>query len=174
MLDVAVSYNRYKFVGYEFLTWLWFVMENQPGALSRADDELVSLDVGNRMVLENNRNGAVESITIKGDQADLEEGAVALKKGAVVGELKLVYKSGNHEWRFNLKGESLNISGLKTPPIGSLESKEDIEGAVLEKIFLYEKVFALVNHLYKEFIRLRVSERWEKETVADIRKWIAS
>jgi hypothetical protein len=27
MLDVSVSYNRYKFLGHEFLTWLWFLME---------------------------------------------------------------------------------------------------------------------------------------------------
>lgn len=27
MLDVSVSYNRYKFLGYEFLTWLWFAIE---------------------------------------------------------------------------------------------------------------------------------------------------
>ena len=56
MLDVAISYSRYKFIGYEFLTWLWFVMENQPQLLRQVDNELVSLDVGNRMVLENNRN----------------------------------------------------------------------------------------------------------------------
>lgn len=27
MLDVSVSYDRYKFLGYEFLTWLWFLIE---------------------------------------------------------------------------------------------------------------------------------------------------
>ena len=112
MLDVAISYSRYKFIGYEFLTWLWFVMENQPQLLRQVDNELVSLDVGNRMVLENNRNEDIQSVTIKGDPAGLEEGLLALRKGAVVTELKLVYKAGNNEWRFGLKGESLNISSL--------------------------------------------------------------
>ena len=27
MLDIAVAYNRYKFLGNEFLTWLWFMIE---------------------------------------------------------------------------------------------------------------------------------------------------
>jgi len=173
MLDVAISYNRYKFIGHEFLTWLWFVMENQPQVLKRVDNELVSLDVGNRMVLENNRNEDVQSVTIKGDQAGLEEGFLALRKGAVVTELKLVYKAGNNEWRFGLKGESLNISSLKTPPVGTVDRREDVEGAVLEKVYLYEKIISLVNNLYKAFIHLRVSERWDTETVPSIRKWVS-
>jgi len=173
MLDVAISYSRYKFIGYEFLTWLWFVMENQPQLLRQVDNELVSLDVGNRMVLENNRNEDVQSVTIKGDPAGLEEGLLALRKGAVVTELKLVYKAGNNEWRFGLKGESLNMSSLKPPPVGTVERSEDVEGAVLEKVFLYEKIFSLVNNIYKAFIQLRVSDRWDTETVPSIRKWIS-
>ena len=174
MLDIAVSYNRYKFLGHEFLTWLWFVMENQPETLNRANEELVSLDVGNRMVLENNRDDRVESVTIKGEQAGLEEGLLSLQKGAVVTELKLIYKAGNNEWRFSLKGESLNLSSLKPPQTAAAENKEEIEGAVLEKVYLYEKVFVLVESLYKVFIRLRISENWQKDIVPAIRKWVKS
>ena len=72
MLDVAISYGRYKFIGYEFLTWLWFVMEKQPQVLRQVDNELVSLDIGNRIVLENTRNEEVQSITIKGDPTGLQ------------------------------------------------------------------------------------------------------
>jgi len=94
MLDVSVSYDRYKFLGYEFLTWLWFVMENQQDILKESDKELVSLDIGNCIVLENNKNDSTESITIKGDKAGLEEGILSLHKGAVVTELNLIYKAG--------------------------------------------------------------------------------
>jgi hypothetical protein len=174
MLDIAVSYNRYKFIGFEFLTWLWFIMENQPEILKAADKDLVSLDIGNRLVLEKTSGNASESITIKGDQAGLEEGILSLKKGAVVTEINLIYKAGNYEWRLGVKGESLNISGLKTPQTGPVEKKEDIEGAVLEKVFLYEKMFGLLNRLYNAFIRLRVSTRWKSEVVPQMRKWITS
>ena len=30
MLDISIAYNRYKYLGHEFLTWLWFIMENEP------------------------------------------------------------------------------------------------------------------------------------------------
>ena len=173
MLDVAVSYNRYKFLGHEFLTWLWFVMENQPETIRAADPEAASLDIGNRMVLEKKRNKATETITIKGDQAGLDEGILALQKGAFVTELHLIYKAGEHEWRFNIKGESLNFSSLRPPQTGAIEKKEDVEGAVLEKIYLYEKVFALLNNLYRAFIQLRVSDHWAQETLPAVKKWIA-
>jgi len=120
------------------------------------------------------RNNTEESITIQGDQAGLEEGTLALRKGAVVTELNLIYKSGNHEWRFSVKGESLHLSGLKTPQTGPVEKNEDMEGALLEKIFFYEKALALIHNLYKQFIRLRLSPKWKKEGIPQIRKWILS
>lgn len=174
MLDVAVSYDRYRFLGNEFLTWLWFIIDNQVDILHEADDELVSLHIGNRMVLENCKNDGVERVTIKGDQVGLEEGVLAMQKGAVVTEVNLVYRAGSHEWRFSIKGESLNISGLKTPETGPVKHEEDIEGAILEKLFLIEKVVILINTLYRKFIKLRTANSWEQSVVPRIRKWIAA
>ncbi|MDM8524905.1 hypothetical protein QUF80_16165 [Desulfococcaceae bacterium HSG8] len=172
MLDIAVSYNRYKFLGYEFLTWLWFLTDKDREQLNKWDQELTSLDIGNRIVLENRLNDAVETLTIKGDDAGLEEGILALRKGSVVTELNLLYKSGDHEWRFTIKGESFNISNLKTPETGGIESKDDIEGAVLEKIYLHEKIATFIDNVFKHFIQLRISEDWDKQVVPLLRKWI--
>ncbi len=173
MLDVAVTYNKYKFLGNEFLTWLFFIIENNQGRLGKTDKEFVSLDIGNRIVLEKKNQDSVDTITVTGDDAGLEEVMISLQKGAVVIELNLLYKSGDYDWKFSIKGESLNIFSLKVPRTGSVEKKEDIEGAVLEKMYLYEKVVMLVNMLYKEFIKLRISNRWKKET-AGIVSWINS
>src|SRR4030043_36420 len=89
MLDVSVSYNRYKFIGHEFLTWLWFLIEKNPDILKQLNPDLVSLEIGNRVMLENTTRDSLETITIKGDDAGMEEGILALKKGAVVTELNL-------------------------------------------------------------------------------------
>ncbi len=174
MLDVSVAYNRYKFLGYEFLTWIWYTMEEDREKLHTIDPELVSLDIGNKIILENCINDAVESITIKGDEADLKEGFLALRKGAVVTEIHLSYKSGDHQWLFTIKGESLNISNLKTPETGPVEKKEDLDAAVLEKVFLYEKVVVLIDNIYKHFIHLRVSGQWDRTVVPKIKKWVAA
>ncbi len=172
MLDIAVSYNKYKFLGYEFLTWLWYVIENDREWLNDQDPELVTLDIGNCIVLENREKGGVERISIKGDDAGLEEGVMALDKGAFVVETNLVYKTGDNEWRFTLKGESFNVSNLKPPEVSALETEDEFEGLVLEKMYLYEKVFLLIDKLYSAFIEIRLSEEWKSGVIVKMRKWI--
>ena len=77
MLDIAVAYNRFKFLGDEFLTWLWFVIEQDPSILRNADPDLTSFEIGNRVVLEKKHKKAFERITIKGEDAGLEEAGKA-------------------------------------------------------------------------------------------------
>lgn len=172
MLDVAVAYNRYQFLGNEFLTWLWFTIDTAPSFFQTVDASITSLAIGNRIVLENSINDASEIITIKGDDAGLEEGLLSLRKGAVVIEMNLIYKAENQEWKFTLKGESLSFSGLKVPETGPVESAEDIEGSVLEKAYLFEKIIDFINHLFFYFLKQRIHLDWNNQIVGEIKKWI--
>ncbi len=174
MLDVSVSYNRYQFLGHEFLTWLWFLIEEAPDSIGKLDPKFVSLRIGNRIALENRRKESIETLTIKGDDAGLEEGILALKKGGFVTELNLFYKTGEQEWQFTIKAESFHITNLKCPTTGPVEVREDMEGAVLEKTYLVDQVVLLVESLYKTFINLRISEDWERKTVPQVKNWISS
>ena len=174
MLDVAVAYNRFKFLGDEFLTWLWYVIEQDPAIFKGVDPDLTSFEIGNRIVLEKRKKESVERITIKGEDANFEEGMMALNKGALVAELNLVCRTIEEKWQFTLKGESLNISGFKTPKIAPLESPDDLEGAILEKVFLYDKILQFLEKLYKHFIKLRTSNDWQSRVVPLIKKWMHS
>lgn len=172
MLDVSVAYNRFRFLGQEFLTWLWYVIatEKYTDLFDPKTDTIFS--IGDRMVLENRHAKDVEIITIKGDQADLKEGLVALTKGALVTELAVDYQSDGQSWRFTLKGENLGLSNLKTPTTGKPDTDDDIAGAVLEKILLYEIVFDVTNLFYGKFIKDRISDAWNNQTRAEIISWI--
>ena len=172
MLDVAIAYNRFKFIGNEFLTWLWFTIDEDQNKIKSIDESTASLLIGNRIVLENNLNDTVERITIKGDDAGLEEGLLSLRKGAVVVEMNLTYLSDNQQWTFSLKGESLSFSGLKVPETGPVETKDDIEGMVLEKVYLYEKAINLINSLFNVFLKIRSTEHWNQKVVPEMRRWI--
>ncbi len=174
MLDISVAYNRYKFVGHEFLTWLWFVIENESRHFYKTGDEAREIGIGNRMVLERGLENKIEKITIKGDDAGLEEGLMALRKGALVTEIHLTYKENDFTWSFTLIGESLSLSGLKLPETGPMASKDDIEATVLDKIYLYEKAIQMVQTLYAHFTKLRLSNDWSKTEIPAIRKWITS
>jgi hypothetical protein len=174
MLDVAVAYKRYQFLGEEFLTWLWYLIEKDQNLLEKFDKDFVGLEIGNRIVFENRKKESGERITIKGDGASLEEGILSLKKGGMVTELNLIYKSAELSWQFTLKGESLNVSSFNLPNTGSPESDEDIEGFVLEKIFLYDKLLKILEKIYIYFIDLRLSNKWKNNMIPKIRDWIKS
>lgn len=172
MLDVAVAYNRYKFIGEEFLTWLWFLIDTSQNRLQSFDEEFESLEIGNRIVLENRKKESTERITIKGDGASLEEGLLALKKGALVTELNLKYRSNKNEWKFTIKGESLNLSSLTTPATALPETADDLEGFVIEKAYLYEKVIKFIESAFNYFIKLRISKSWNKSERQLVYQWI--
>jgi len=170
MLDVSLTYYRYGFLGSEFLTWLWFYIVNTDRD-KLFDNKNETLEIGNKIVLERKVIDAVEKVTIKGKDAGLEEGIISLKKGAVVKELNLLYRKEDKEWSFTVTGENLGVSNLRTPDIGFIESKKDVEGFVVEKIFLYASLYFLIDGLYKKFIKLRVSDGWIT-VVSDMNKWI--
>jgi len=173
MLDNSVAYTRYKFLGQEFLTWLWFMIEVNPEELVSIQENFTALTVGNRLVVENRHMGTMETVTIKGDGAGLEEARLALGKGAQVSEMHLSFQAGDHTWHFTLKGESLHLSTLKVPETGPSDSEDQWEGAILEKAFLYEKAVLLVQGLYQRFIQRRIHGEWGTLVVPEIKTWIA-
>ena len=173
MLDIAVAYSRFQFLGEEFLTWLWYVIDNDFKLLRQLDKDLATLEIGNRMVLVNRRDHDTgKTVTIRGDHTGMDEGMLTLRKGGMVAEMHLIYKAGDHEWQFSLKGESLNLSSLKVPATGTVESRDDIEGAVIEKIDLCNKAVGLINRLYGHFIKLRLGNDWHRNIVPSVRQWI--
>ena len=174
MLDLSTAYNRYRFLGDEFLTWTWYLVETKPDVFRTADPDCTTLEIGNRVVLENRRSKSVERISIRGDEAGLEEGKLALKKGALVTELSLVFKTGEHQWSFSIKGESLNLSSLKTPGPSQPQSQEEMEIFLIDRAGQLNKILLFVQNLYKIFIQARVANSWASKEVSSISKWIRS
>jgi hypothetical protein len=172
MLDIATAYNRYKYLGHEFLTWLWYLIETDGHRLGQADPPSIVLALGKRIVLENPRENHAEKITIKGDYANFEAGILPLRQGSLVTELSLEAKAAEMTWEFNLKGESLSVSNMKMSTTGPMESLDDVEGALLEKVYLLETILQFIDTLFERFIRMRVSNDWDKKTIPHIRQWI--
>ena len=176
MLDIATAYNKYKFLGNDYLTWIWFLIENNHNISSIINSkDIITLEVGNSIVLENKLGDkSKEKITIKGDQAGLEEGTTALKKGAFVTQINLICKINEDEYKFTIKGESFNITGLKTPKTEISKNEDEIEGLVLEKAFLGFKIFKVIDTLFLKYIEQRTSDEWNHKGLQDIKSWIES
>jgi len=175
MLDIATAYTKYSFLGNDFLTWLWCIIEtDQDITRLMASKEPISLDIGNSLVLENTLGDkSKEKITIKGDQAGLEEGTTALKKGAKVTEMNLVCTLGKEaEYTFTIKGESFNITGLKPPAAGKDGADDEIEGLVLEKAHLLFQITRVIDTLFLAYLTQRTADDWKDNDLARMRAWI--
>ncbi|PIE62415.1 MAG: hypothetical protein CSA25_05235 [Desulfobacter postgatei] len=176
MLDIATAYNKYGFLGNEFLTWIWYLIETDQDITTLSDStDSITLEIGNSISLENNLSDkSKEKITIKGDQAGLEEGTTALKKGAWVTDINLICRIDEEEYKFSIKGESFNITGLKTPTIETSSSEDEIEGMIIEKTFLIMKIIKVIDTLFLKFIEKRISYDWNRSDLKDIKVWIQS
>ena len=176
MLDISVGYNKYIFLGNDFLTWIWFLIETKQNLSDLIKSkEPVILEIGNAIVLENKINNEFkEKITIKGDQAGLEEGTTALKKGAWVTQINLICKIDEDEYKFTLKGDSYNLTALKTPVTNMSKTKDEIEGLVLEKAYLCFRIFEVIDSLFFKFLSQRMEDDWTSKGLQDIRNWIES
>ncbi|MBW1989139.1 MAG: hypothetical protein JRI97_06295 [Deltaproteobacteria bacterium] len=172
-MDPLVALKRYGYLGREFLTWLWYVTENDPGQVEAAAGDSVVVVVGNRIALERVRGESVERVTIRGEAAQMEEGLVALRKGALVAEVNLSVEIGDQAYSLNLRGEDLAASSIRTPATERVRVVDELAGAVFEKAGLLEKLFSVVDNLFLHFVRLRISDSWSREVLA-MRKWIAS
>ncbi len=176
MLDIAAAYNKYKFLGNDFLTWIWFSIETQKDfSVLLNSKDIISFEIGNSIVLENKLGDkSKEKITIKGDEAGLEEGTTALKKGAWVTQINLLCKINEDEYKFTIKGESFNITGLKTPKTDLSKTGDEIEGLILEKAFLCFRIYEVIDTLFLKYLEQRVSDDWNHKGLQDIKNWIGS
>ncbi len=173
MLDIAVAYNKYKFTGYEFLTWIWYLTENDYDFIKNQLTDIKDIYIGDKIIIENFKDETSEKITINGDKANLDEGAVALKKGALVTEMKIVLKTNDDkELVFTIKGESLDINGFKIVRHKSSTLPDEIEGSVIEKGYFIEFLTKIVDKLFQKFIYLRISSEWQKDQMLKISSWI--
>ncbi len=181
MLDIATAFNKYGFLGNDFLTWIWFQIETDadniiydPSASrgERPQGQRLVLEMGNTMKLEIPKGDkATEKITIKGDQAGLEEAKIALKKGGKVTEMNLIIKlSEEEEYSLTFRGQSFNITSLKCPAVGRVEAEDEVEGAVLEKAYFVERVTRILQDMFRYFVVARINPDADLEL--DMRMWI--
>jgi hypothetical protein len=175
MLDISIAYNRYKFLGFEFLTWMWYELENNPEQIRIDEFSDISVRMGNRVMIENAFHNSRETVTIQGDDAGLEEGMIALKKGGLIAEINLVVENDRQQMQFTIKGESLSVSGLKIQQENKAESTENPEEAeafLLDRIFTCERITSWMYLIFNRFVRLRLSESWKRSVIPAMRQWI--
>jgi hypothetical protein len=160
-----------RFLGHEFLTWLWFFTESSPEPFRIAGDKAVEAHLGERLVLCLPDNGKERVIcTTQGSQ--LSEARTALRQGKLVQEAQLLIKVADAEYLLTLDCSLWGFKGLKTPKQLPDEGEHDAEGRFLEKMSFLEEVFASMDFLYQRFLAERLSSAWQSDALPLLNKWM--
>ena len=174
MRDLVELIYAYRFLGREFLAWLWFKSEVEiDGLIKIKDQEPVVIGVGDKMVLETGDGEYRETLVLQGSHSEHREARLGLLQGKLPEEMHLRLMQGPEEWQLNLKAATLEIKGLKSKnAAGSQADDEDQEAFFFDQMYQVEAVSAIIDGLFREFLQLRLSPGWEQEERLRVQDWL--
>ncbi|HVK68564.1 MAG TPA: hypothetical protein VM694_29095 [Polyangium sp.] len=155
-----------RFMGREFVVWLWFESEMQETNLhpTGADPVSMWLEAQITLVLEK------EESRLKGAiPASSPEAKEALRQGKLPKEAKMRLVHGEREYAWTLKADSLALSGLKLPT--QLKKNDEKHEVFYERMMLLEELETSLSALYADFVRLRLADPWDDEIVPLMKSW---
>jgi hypothetical protein len=174
-MDLVDLIIEKRFLGQEFLTWLWYESEKRSGVVDIPGIGDVVVVFEKHMLLEYGEGESFEKLICQGLQAELKEARTGLKVGKKLEQARILIGRGEYEWNLTLKGSMFDFRSVRTPKTMTTAEESDdpsaVEGRMLEKAGLYEEVLHLVDELFRMFLKLRISGEWEQE-LAGIRVWI--
>ncbi len=168
-MDIINRINSTRYLGREFLTWLWYRSALQSGVFE-VDGHDGPLEVWFDAKLTLEAQGDIkESNVIKAENpTETSEAQAALLSGKLVSDARLRVVSGQKQWTLAIKGDTLGLSGVKIP---ALLSRED-DDQLYERFMLIEEIEDMVHALFRSFMELRIDdEAWRPEVQA-IRAWV--
>lgn len=141
-----------RFLGEEFLVWLWMRGLNNAGESGQPNDTSACyIDATITFV---NERGEIKKLTCQGNPAESREAFEALSRGMRPSRAKIRLLSGDMEWSFTLEAATMAVSGLKMPPT---ESK-DLTGRLADRLFLVEECLAHLDRRFEAFINARTQD----------------
>lgn len=167
MKDLAERIERNRFVGREFFLWMWFESQVFETNLAASSGARVSLWIETRMALAFEK----EDTVIKSSALlHSPEAKQALRQGKLPREARMFLSTGEHEFTWVLKADTLGTSTLKVP--AELRKKDDEPTEVLyERMRLVEEYEAILEALWSDFLVLRLSDAWEESLLPSLHRF---
>ena len=170
-MDMVSLVQEKRFLGREFLTWLWFQSDSHLGVITPEGSQTVEIWIDNKITLESDDQENVEKVICHGENSEMLEAREALSQGKKVTQASFKLCMNDTEWHFTLDDCWLNFRGCKTPKV-MLDKKEDPDGLFFEKAFLLQEVVRIVEQLFFQFVKIRISPEWMTEHLPAIQNWI--
>jgi hypothetical protein len=160
------------FLGREFLTWLWYKSQEREGAVKVPNLGDLQVVFSRRIVLESGDGEFSESVVCQGLHADLKEGKTAIRHGKKIKEARIQLTRDTEKWEFTLKADAFQFQSLRLPEGMESDNPNDVEGEILERIYLAEKALQTMDQVFSLFLTKRASPQWASEEIPRIKKWV--
>ncbi len=175
-MDLVDLIAEKRFLGQEFLTWLWWKSEERGGTIALPTVGDVTVVFEKHMLLEFGEGESSEKIICTGLQAELQEARTGLQMGKKLEQARIVLGHNSYEYSFTLAAALMEFRNVRLPKTESTENDrgenpEEVEGIILERIFLFEELVRLVNVIFLNFLQVRLGEDWRDELIK-VRAWI--
>jgi len=167
-MDLITKINRTRFLGAEFLLWLWHRSDLQEGRFD-GEGESFELYFDARIVLESPGEIREQSVIKAEAPTDTPEAHEALRTGKLPMEAKLRILIGPNQWTTTFKAEAFQLSGTKVPALLA----QDEEEALHERLHLMEELEGVVEALYRQFLEQRLDDDAWREQITVLRDWVA-
>jgi len=185
--------EKRRFVGREFLLWLWFESELFDATLQTADHGPFGLWLEKKLVLSEGKESTRITSPMPGAGREAKE---ALLRGQLPESAGIRVALHDDETSFVIKAESLGVAALKLQTVldkddqGPNELLEELTGqkgrkkrkeptpedaeheAFYERMGMASDFEALVEALFRDFLALRLSAAWRESVLPLMRQWV--
>ena len=178
-MDLVDIIAEKKFLGQEFLTWLWWKSEERGGSVALPGQGDISIIFEKHMLLEYGEGEANEKLICRGLQTELKEARTGMFIGKKLEQARLRLEQDQHEWSFTLAAGCMEFRNVRLPKTAASEegdpagNKAETEGMILERVYLFEELIRIVTDLFRIFLEIRIGSQWREE-VLKIRNWVSS
>ncbi len=175
-MDLVDLIQEKRFIGQEFLAWLWYKSEERGGNISLPGSGDILVIFEKHMLLEYGEGAESEKVICRGLQTELKEARAGLALGKKPEQARIRLARGDFEYSVTLTAATMEFRSVKLPKTAGADDGDDpesLEGQILERISLFEDLTSLVNELFAMFINIRASGDWVDELVK-LRRWINS
>jgi len=174
-MDLVDLIAEKRFLGQEFLTWLWWKSEERGGVVALPGEGDVVVVFEKHMLLEYGEGDSNESLICRGLQTELQEARTGLVMGKKLEQARIKLAFNDYEWNFTMAAALMEFRNVKLPKTGGESGNEndpeEREGMILERIYLFEELIRMVLGLFRIFLQLRVSPEWRDELLK-VREWV--
>jgi hypothetical protein len=162
----ALARNR-AYLGRELLTWtLWRTVPGAP--LFELDGEPVTALIVGRVVLRGLAGEATE-LAVKGHTSGYSEVVrYAIDKGLLVHTARVRFQHGEAVFEVTLDAEWLDFKSAAIPKVLAEESDDQLT----ERLWLTERLGALVDGLWARFLSVRTTPAWHATEVPGLKAWL--